>query len=783
MKLQKLIVSVDDSHYKDYWPIMAKVTKKVLKVTPVLFKITNRETDFYFDGNGLVKEVKALENVDTKLQTLLYRLYGTKWFEEEVCIISDIDMLPLSEKYFSESISEFSDDDFVVYTSDAYNESDFGYEVFGLCYNAGKGKVFNDILEFGDSFEEFVERVQNFNGLEWFSDEIYLTKKVEQYNSKYKIHKLERGIGEKHYCPTRIEKWNFPVPFTDGELKNNNLKSGNYDIQKLKSGDYYDCHCIRPYGWYKREIQEVADVVLESHQNIKTISEWDYTLVNDRCFVDDDPIVDLGCLNWDWSSLFIGKKRVIGVDPFETNRPFTEHFKGIIGTFDGTTTMENLGISSNIFGNEGGDEVYVKTWKSFCREFNINKISVLKINIEGAEYDLLRSFDDDDFDKIDQIAISFHDWMNPLWIKDTDECLKLLESHHFEILKINTDWNWYLAVKKKRDFKPEITNKKDLILVTSYCDTQQKLETLRNLVNQISKQKNKFDLMVISHTTIPQDISEKTEFTIYDKKNELLYDWDLRCMPWFSPNGGSPITSIYTGFFNTHLAIWRMIILGNSIAKNCGYIKVHHLEYDCDIQDFKELTDNSKLLDYNDVVTYNKSETNVDDIFFGTYQSYRLDTLHKDLYKLDEEKIKRNIKIATSKSPEAMLYTLLTENKKSIVKQKTDLDKNGNIFGLSHHNLNLEHNAWCLPYFDRQSQKLNFIVWNMEGRNTMNVVLIYNDERVIKFEDILPNHWSLIEIDNFNNAKKLIVILNDKIRNNFDFTQDPEAFKNSSYRH
>ena len=31
MKIDKLIVSVDNSHYKDYWPLIAKVAKKILK--------------------------------------------------------------------------------------------------------------------------------------------------------------------------------------------------------------------------------------------------------------------------------------------------------------------------------------------------------------------------------------------------------------------------------------------------------------------------------------------------------------------------------------------------------------------------------------------------------------------------------------------------------------------------------------------------------------------------------------------------------------------------------
>ena len=181
---------------------------------------------------------------------------------------------------------------------------------------------------------------------------------------------------------------------------------------------------------------------------------------------------------------------------------------------------------------------------------------------------------------------------------------------------------------------------KDLIMISSYCNTKEKEEVLRNLVSQVNGQKDKFDLMIVSHSVVPDDISNKCDLVLYDKKNELLYDWDLRCKPWFNPGNTRQIMSIFTGFFNTHLAIWRMLILGNSVAKNIGYKKVHHIEYDSSINDFSEILDNSKLLNDYDCVTYTKTKNTVDPILFGTYQAYRLDTLHKDLLELDEVKIK-----------------------------------------------------------------------------------------------------------------------------------------------
>lgn len=130
--------------------------------------------------------------------------------------------------------------------------------------------------------------------------------------------------------------------------------------------------------------------------------------------------------------------------------------------------------------------------------------------------------------------------------------------------------NWTNPIAKPSEiiiFSDIFKVQKDLILITSFCDTDQKEEVLRNLVKQINEHSHKFDIFVISHTPIPEDISKFVTFSFFDKKNELLFDWDLRCKPWFDPNNERPILSIFTGKFNTDLGIWRMIILGNLIAK------------------------------------------------------------------------------------------------------------------------------------------------------------------------------------------------------------------------
>ena len=184
----------------------------------------------------------------------------------------------------------------------------------------------------------------------------------------------------------------------------------------------------------------------ENWNLIRTIPEWDYSSVDSRCLSHNGDIVDLGCLDWDWSNFFIGKKRVIGADPYENEKDGTELFKGVVWNYEGKIKMQNNGVGTSIF-QEGDDEFDVITWDMFRDKYKIDNISVLKLNIEGAEYDLIRSLDKSHFDKIDQIVVSFHHRINPEWQKDTEECIEILKRNNYSIKQINFLWDWFLAVK------------------------------------------------------------------------------------------------------------------------------------------------------------------------------------------------------------------------------------------------------------------------------------------------------------------------------------------------
>jgi hypothetical protein len=149
------------------------------------------------------------------LQAQNIRFYGTKFFENEVCMIGDIDMFLFNKDYLNKIIN-IPDDDFVIMESDAYNPKRYetltwrGEGRYYAPYTIGKGKSFNKILDLPNTFENYLERLMLFN-FGFATDELYLGHKVDS-NFEIKIHKLIRGWMSNFYCPKRIEKTDFGTP-------------------------------------------------------------------------------------------------------------------------------------------------------------------------------------------------------------------------------------------------------------------------------------------------------------------------------------------------------------------------------------------------------------------------------------------------------------------------------------------------------------------------------------------------------------------------------------------
>jgi len=73
------------------------------------------------------------------------------------------------------------------------------------------------------------------------------------------------------------------------------------------------------------------------------------------------------------------------------------------------------------------------SWKGFLREAGLTEssIDVLKMDVEGAELDIIESFSRRDLSRVKQITVEFHDWLNEELHARTLKAIRRLTSMDF----------------------------------------------------------------------------------------------------------------------------------------------------------------------------------------------------------------------------------------------------------------------------------------------------------------------------------------------------------------
>lgn len=224
--------------YLNFWPIVSKIWLQKFNITPILYYIDENHDVKIDETHGIVKRLKPVKNVPIYLQCLWVRYWSFSEHSNDVCIISDIDMFPLSQEYFIDSISHIKDK--YVHLNPCLDS----YGTLPSCYHISKGSLFSEILSLDSSFDVSVKALNDLNigggpKEQWFADERFSSKKILDYQKENpnSVVLLPRKGGQNG---RRIDRTNW-----------------QYDSKKLSEGYYYDSHSIRPYLNHKTDIDEM----------------------------------------------------------------------------------------------------------------------------------------------------------------------------------------------------------------------------------------------------------------------------------------------------------------------------------------------------------------------------------------------------------------------------------------------------------------------------------------------------------------------------------------------
>jgi hypothetical protein len=232
LPLHRVILATDaNPTYIEFWPVVAQAWTNLTGLRPTLALIADSSIEVD-ESLGDVIRFDPIPGIPTALQAQTIRLLLPALFPNEGCIMSDIDMIPLTKEYFINSVACIPDDCFVVYRDGAY-----GGARFPMCYNAALGKTYAEIFDIR-TIDDIRLRIKQWHalGLGWDTDELVLFSTL----TKWKYYK-KRCIKLGHCVMGRIDRLDW-----------------TYNPELVQQGSYIDAHCLRPYSHYKKEIDAVV---------------------------------------------------------------------------------------------------------------------------------------------------------------------------------------------------------------------------------------------------------------------------------------------------------------------------------------------------------------------------------------------------------------------------------------------------------------------------------------------------------------------------------------------
>ena len=144
---------------------------------------------------------------------------------------------------------------------------------------------------------------------------------------------------------------------------------------------------------------------------------------------------------------------------------------------------------------------------------------------------------------------------------------------------------------------------KDVVIILSHADTNDKLEVLDNCISEIKKQG--YDTIISSHIEVPKKYNNIVNYIAYDMDNPMIKYGDIPGAPhvfiWHSTHQYS---QRYPLEYNHSYAVMKLIKTSLGVAYANGYEKVHFVNYDYVLNNPGILKNHSRSLDEFDMFSY-----------------------------------------------------------------------------------------------------------------------------------------------------------------------------------
>jgi hypothetical protein len=257
MKIHTILSACNLNHtYISFVPYFIRAWKSVLKkANVVIYVIGDKIPTPIASYSENLRLLSLPPEISTVFASQFSRLLLPAIEKSEGVLVSDIDMLPLSRRYFEDSIADIPDDAFIVYRD--VLES---VKQTAICYNCAAPDVWGDIfnIKTKKNVIDLLAEVQKSIAFDakpsencWFTDQLQLYERLKSWeNNGNKVVRLnDENTGFQRLDRCDITEWKSKL------LKHSLLPS------KLKSdilkGTYSDYHAGRPWEAHREVNNEI----------------------------------------------------------------------------------------------------------------------------------------------------------------------------------------------------------------------------------------------------------------------------------------------------------------------------------------------------------------------------------------------------------------------------------------------------------------------------------------------------------------------------------------------
>jgi len=304
---------------------------------------------------------------------------------------------------------------------------------------------------------------------------------------------------------------------------------------------------------------------------------------------------------------------------------------------------------------------------------------------------------------------------------------------------------------------------KDLITIFNYSPDNKRKEILHNLIVRLQSIRDKFDILVVSHSPISDISLGLIDYFYYDSNNELIGDFDLTNKFWFRESE-FVINSSLVYPISTHLAIYSLLYYTFNFSFHRGYNKIHFIEFDINLEDINLINDVNEDLSDNDAVLFHGDNEWV----IGVYFASTLNGFNVERFKYDRDSILKQLAQSDSRMTERVTPVILCKDRKVKYRSVYEINQSDSQLNDEHKNSDLR---WVVPVVVQHTNEVNFFIYNEIGNNHIVDLFVDNQHWFFNINNG-PGIWNLTHIGDLNGISEILIFVDKKLVNKINFNNE-----------